>query len=131
MLRRNERVLRAKLFGRLCTGIHQLLRADVHSRLRTRVHELLFGQLLELLRPDLVHELLLGRLVPRLLGRSHSYAFVGLAEYLCRVLPNSLRSVVCTERLLVVPGWLRDQLCSGMLKLLELFKLFGLLGFAV
>ena len=130
-MRRNNRLLLARVHGWLRTGLHQLLRADVHRRLRARIHELLLRRLLELLRPDRVYELLLGRLVPWLLGRSRSHTFVGLADDLCRVLPNSLRSVVCTERLLVVPGWLRDQLCSGMLKLLELFKLFGLLGFAV
>jgi len=120
MLRRNNRLLLAR--------VHGWLRADVHRRLRARIHELLLRRLLELLRPDRVYELLLGRLVPWLLGRSRSHTFVGLADDLCRVLPNSVRSVVRAERLLVVPIWIRDQLRPGVL---ELFKLLSLLGFAM
>jgi hypothetical protein len=49
---------------------------------------------------------------------------VGLVDRLRRRIPDNVCSVVRTERLLVVPNWLRDQLCSRLLELLELLKLF-------
>lgn len=133
MLRRNERVLPAKLFGRLCTGIHhQLLRSadellcsDIHSCLRARVHELLLGRLLELLRSRDVHHCLLGRLVPRLLGRSRSHTLVGFADGLRRRVSDIVRSRLRAEHLLVMPVRLRCGIRSRLL------KLFSLLGFAM
>ena len=121
MLRRNGRLLPAKLYGWLRAGIHhQLLRADVHCRLRPRVHELLLGWLLVLLRSRDIHHCLLGRLVPRLLGRSRSHTLVGFADGLRRRLSDIVRSRLRAEHLLVMPVGLRCGLRSRMPELFEL-----------
>lgn len=75
----------------------------------------------ELLRSDRVHDVLLGRMVSRLLGRSRSHADVGFVVGLCRRLPEH---VCITEHMLLVPDKLRGRLRSSKL-LLELFKLFS------
>jgi hypothetical protein len=130
MLRRNDCVLLAVVHDLLlCTVVqrglrprlHELLRAYLHRGLRASLHKLLFGRIFELLRTSRVHHELRRRLVSWLLGRSSSHTFVGLADGLRRRIPDKLCSGLRTERLLIVPVWLCDQLCSS---LLELFKLF-------
>jgi hypothetical protein len=138
MLRRNDRVLSAQLHHQLLrTGVYSRVRADVHDRLRagiynrvcadihdclrSRLHELLLGRLFELLRTSHVYYELRRRLVSGLLGRSSSHTFVGLADGLRRRIPDNLCSGLRTERLLVVPVRLCDQLCSRLLELFELF----------
>jgi hypothetical protein len=52
---------------------------------------------------------------------------VGLADWLRRRVPDDVRSVLRAEHLLVVSVWLRRGLRSRE----HVFKLFGMLGFAM
>lgn len=81
-----------------------------------------------------LHDCVLGRMVPRLLGRSRSHADVGFAHHLRCLVSNELRRVVRTEHLLFVQRRLRDELRTvlpKLLDLLELLQLLSLLGFTV
>ena len=125
MLRRIDRVLPAGILSRLRARIHDWLRVGLYNGLRPRLHELLLGRIFELLRSGHLHNCLWRRLVSGLLGRSRSHTLVGFAEYLCRVLPNSVRSQLCTEHLRIMPVWLRSGLRTSE-PVLELLKLFDM-----